>query len=305
MRLAALFLIVAGAAHAAANDLEIWRLGHPDNLACTLCDGSAGDLPEAGSPGAQARFHRLASTLGLAFIPPFEEPAATTGLSGFEFGVSSSQAMLRIPADAWPTVETQATGAPPPLLILPAFTLRKGLGGSLELGAGVQWLANSQMLAVSAQLRWAAIDGIDYAPDVALRAWGTRVLGTQDLDLGAAGADALVSKSFGLFGMLKVQPYGSFGIAMVNAFSAMVDFKPASEDSAQPGADDQRFHNISLYNNRYWRAGAGLRVISGRMLVAAEGSVAWGRNPIQDMATTAPENFVRLWSFSGRLGIGF
>jgi hypothetical protein len=305
VRLAALLLLLAGAAHAAANDLELWRLGHPDPLACSICDGSSADGPEAASPGAQARFHRLASTLGLAFIPPFDEPAATTGQSGFEFGLSSSQAFLRIAADAWPTVETQASGAPPGVLLMPALTLRKGMGGSLELGAGVQWLANSQMVALSAQLRWAAVEGIANAPDIALRAWGTRVLGTQDLDLGAAGADALVSKSFGLFGMMKVQPYGSFGVALVNAFSAVVDFKPAAEDGARPGIDDQVFHGVSLYNNRYWRAGMGMRAVSGALLVAVEGTVAWGKNPIQDAATTAPENFVRLWSVSGRLGVGF
>jgi len=305
VRLAALFLLLTGAAHAAANDLEIWRLGHPDTLACSLCDGSAGDVPEAGSPGAQARFHRLASTLGLAFVPPFEDAAATTGQSGFEFGISSSQVVLRIPADAWPTMETQASGAPPGVLILPAVTLRKGLGGSLELGAGVQWLANSQMVALSAQLRWAVVEGIENAPDLALRAWGTRVLGSRELDLGAAGADALVSKSFGLFGMMKVQPYGSFGLAMVNAFSTMVDFKPTAQDPSRPTADEQMFHPISMYNNRYWRAGAGLRVISGPLLLAVEGTLAWGKNAIQDAPTTAPDNFVRLWSFAGRIGVSF
>jgi hypothetical protein len=92
---------------------------------------------------------------------------------------------------------------------------------------------------------------------------------------------------------------------MVNAFSAVVDFKPAAEDPSRPGADDQVFHPISLYNNRYWRAGAGLRVISGPLLVALEGAVAWGKNPVQDAATTAPENFVRLWSFAGRIGVSF
>src|SRR5437016_1854362 len=232
-------LLLAVPANAGPNDLQLWRLGHPDSLGCTACNGSPGDVPEPGTPGAQARFHRLASTLGLAFVPPFQDPAATTGQAGFEIGLSSSQALLRIGADAWPTEATQAIGAPPQVLLLPALTLRKGLGGSLKLGAGVQWLGSSTMMAVSGQLRWAAVEGLENAPDVALRAWGTRVIGSQDLGLASLGADALVSRSFGIAGMMKLQPYGSFGVAMVNASSTSVDFKPGVEDPAQPAADNE------------------------------------------------------------------
>ena len=305
MRSGIFILLLAGAANAAPNDLELWRLGHPDSLGCTACNGSPGDGPELGMPGAQARFHRLSSTLGLAFVPPFQDPAATTGQAGFEVGLSSSQALLRIGADAWPSEVTQAIGAAPGMLLLPAVTLRKGLGGSLELGAGFQWLAYSRMMAFSGQLRWAAVEGLENAPDVALRAWGTRVVGTQDLRLWSLGGDALVSKSFGIAGMMKLQPYGLFGVAMVNAASVSVDFKPGVEDPAQPAADDQVFHAASFYNNRYWRAGAGMRLVTGTLVVAVEGAMAWGRNNIQDGATAAPENFVRLWSFSGRIGAGF
>jgi len=79
VRIGLTILLLAGTANAAANDLQLWRLGHPDSLACTLCDGGPSDIPEPGTPGAQARFHRLASTLGLAFIPPFQETAPRPG----------------------------------------------------------------------------------------------------------------------------------------------------------------------------------------------------------------------------------
>jgi hypothetical protein len=304
MRIGAIILVLAGAARAGGNDLQLWRLGHPDAMPCTLCDGSPGDVPEQGTPGAQARFHRLASTLGLAFVPPFQEPAATTGQAGFEVGLSSSQAFLHIGADAWPTVDTQATGAPPGVLVLPALAVRKGLGGSFELGVAVQWLTNSQMIAMSGELRWAVVEGVLSAPDVALRVWGTRVIGAQDLDLGAAGADALVSKSFGIAGMTNVQPYGSFGLAMINAYSSAVDFKPTAEDQARPGLDDQVFHPITLQNNRYWRAGAGARFVTGSVVVGFEGAVAWGTNAIQD-GVNVGTNFVRLWSLAVRFGATF
>ena len=304
MRICAFILLLAGAARAGGNDLELWRLGHPDPMSCTVCDGSPGDVPQPGSPGAQARFHRMASTLGLAFIPPFQEGASTTGQAGFEVGISSNQAFLHIAADAWPTVNTQATGEPPAVLILPTLTVRKGLGGSFELGAAVQWLADSSMMAVSGELRWAAVEGLGSSPDVALRVWGTRVVGAQDLDLASAGADALISKSFGVGGMMKVQPYGSFGVALVNAFSAAIDFKPSAEDPARPGSDDQVFHTVSLFNNRYWRASAGARLVVGTVVAGIEGAVAWGTNDIQD-GPPAGTNFVRLYSLAARFGATF
>jgi len=304
VRLAAIILLLAGAARAGANDLQLWRLGHPDPLPCTACDGRTGDVAEAGTAGAQARFHRLASTLGLALVPPFQEPAATTGQSGFEVGLGTSQAFLNLGADVWTTVGTQNGSPAPPVVIVPALLVRKGLGGSFELGAAVQWLADSQMMALSADLRWAVVEGLASTPDVALRLWGTRVVGAQDLDLASAGADALVSKSFGVGGMMKVQPYGSFGLAMINAQSSAVDFKPGAEDAARPGIDDQVFHRVRMFDNRYWRGSAGARLIVGSVVMGLEGAVAWGTNPVQEGPAPA-SNFVRLWSFAARFGTAF
>ena len=124
MRIALLICCVSAAAVADDNDLQLWKLGHPDPINCTRCDGSAGDTGEPGDPNAQARFHRLASTLGLAFAPPFQETAGTLGQSGFEVGVSSSEAFLRISGDAWPT----RTSGPPKVLAMPTVTLSKGVG---------------------------------------------------------------------------------------------------------------------------------------------------------------------------------
>jgi len=304
VRWLALIAFIPFAARAAGNDLQLWRLGHPDPLLCTACDGSPGDVSEPGDPQAQTRFHRLASTLGLAFVPPFQETAGTLGQSGFEVGASSSEAFPRISADSW------ATSQPPPkVLSLPTVVVRKGLGGSLELGAAVSWLMDSQMMALSAELRWALIDGVAYAPDLALRAYGTRVTGTQELDLALAGADAMLSKSFGVAGAIKLQPYGSFGMAMINAQSGVVNFKPAAQDAAHPSFADGVFRSISLFDNRFLRGTAGLRLVAGAVVLGVEGSVAAGTNAVQydNLAGGAPPptEYVRLWSVSGRLGVGF
>ena len=117
MRFFALLLLVAAAARADQNDLELWRLGHPDDLACTRCDGLAGDSIEPGTIDAQARFHRLTSALGLAFAPPFQETAGSLGESGFELGISctwerSSSTVRRRSARIASTAMTPKATAP-------------------------------------------------------------------------------------------------------------------------------------------------------------------------------------------------
>jgi hypothetical protein len=295
---------LASAAWAGGNDLQLRKLGHPDALGCTACTGAPGDVGEPGDPLAQARFHRLASTLGLAFAPAFHEPAGTLGQAGFEVGASSNEAFLRIPSDAWAT-----NGGPPPqTLVLPSISVRKGLGGSFELAASIAWLTDSQMMGLSGELRWAALDGLAYAPDVALRAWGTRVIGTQELDLAAAGGDLMVSKSFGTAGMMKLQPYGSFGLALINALSSVVDFKPGLGSPARPGQTEDAFHPVWIGDNRYLRGTVGVRLLVATMVVGVEGTMAGGRNAIQHdplSGAAPPEQYVRLTTISGHLGVTF
>ena len=300
MRAALLICLLSSAALADDYDLQLWKLGHPGDI--TAPDGTA----EPGDLGAQARFHRLASTLGLAFAPPFQETAGTLGQSGFEIGVAASEAFLKIGSDAW---AVKSSAAPPGVLTLPTVTLRKGLGGSLELGAAVSWLTGSQMMALSIDLRWAPFDGLADGPDVAVRAWATRVLGTQELDLTAGGADLMFSRSFGVAGMIKLQPYATAGVAFVNALTSVIDFKPFAENQANPTADDGIFRNVSFLDNRYVRAVVGLRLLAGPVVFGVEGSAAWGRNPIQSDAVpggaAVPTDFVRLWGASGRFGLSF
>ncbi|MCA1826186.1 MAG: hypothetical protein ABR567_09570 [Myxococcales bacterium] len=305
MRIALIICLASSAASADDNDLQLWKLGHPDPIGCTRCDGSIGDAAEPGDLNAQARFHKLASTLGLAFVPPFQETAGTVGQAGFEVGVSSSEAFLRISGDAWPT----RAASPPKVLSMPTVTLRKGLGGSVELGAAVSWLTSSQMMALSAELRWAVVDGLASAPDIALRAWATRVIGTQELDLTVGGADLMISRGFAVAGMIKLQPYLQGGVAFVNALSSVVDFKPAAESTSNPTADDGIFRNVRFIDNRYLRGALGLRMVAGVVVLGAEVSLAQGKNPIQSDSAAGgaalSENFIRLWSASGRLGFSF
>ena len=305
MRRAALILVLlsSAGARAAGNDLQLWRLGSPGNVTvCTVCNGTDNAVVP-GDPSAQTRFARLTTTLALAFAPAFEDAAQTTGQSGFELGAGTQVVFPRISEQEWPSEATLGTGAPPQALLIPTLALRKGLGGSLELGLAVSILANSQIVGLSGQIRWAPFDGLYGVPDVALRAWGSHLIGVQDLNLSYGGADVLVSKSFGVAGTFRLQPYAQYGMMLVDANTTSIDFNPAAEDPANPSADDGSFNRIAFWENRYHRFAAGVRVVSGRWLLGVEGSMAMGTNPVQQGGTAT--QFTRVVTASGRLGLPF
>jgi hypothetical protein len=302
-------LLCATAARAGDNDLQLFRLGHPDDISvCTKCDGTDTKI-EAGDLAAQARFARMTAALGLALVPSVFEPAATTGQAGFELGFSGKVAFLRLSPEEWPTAGTLAQSAPPTALFLPTISLRKGLGGSFEVGAAATMLSGSQIVAVTGEFRWALLEGIDVAPDLSLRIHATRALGTQELDLTAGGGDLTISKSFGVLGVLRVQPYAQYGVVMVNATTGVIDFHPQSENLRDPTSDDGIFRQINFFKNRYQRFVVGLRLVAGVAVVGLEGSYASGTNAIQndDLSdgTRPPSQTTKMWTASGRLGLAF
>src|SRR5712671_2141269 len=309
MRRAALFLLLvcSAGARAAPNDLQLWRLGSPDNFTvCTVCNGTDNTLVP-GDPSAQTRFARLTATLALAFAPAFEDAAQTTGQSGFELGFGTQVAYPRLSEQEWPSQGTLGTGAAPQALFLPTVTMRKGLGGSVELGAAVSLLAGSQTVGLSGQVRWAPIEGLYGLPDVALRAWVSHLIGAQEMSLSFGGADILVSKSFGLAGSVRLQPYAQYGMTLVDASTSAIDFNPGSEDPANPSADDRSFHRIAFWENRYHRLAAGVRMVAGPVLFGLEGGAAFGTNPVQHDGAPGgiSTQFTRIWTASARLGLAF
>lgn len=308
-RAALLLLLGASAARAGDYDLVLWRLGHPDPIkVCTVCDGTD-RTGEDGSPDAQKRFARMATALGLSFVPAFGDPGSSIGQSGLELGFATGFAFPKLDNAEWPGVGTQAQTASPGMWVVPELRARKGFGSSFEVGTSFSLLAGSSMVALSAELRWALVDGIDYAPDVALRAWGTRVLGTQELDLSMTGADAIISKAFGVGGVVSLVPYGQVGITCINVSSGVIDFNPAHEDLKDPTADDGIFHNIGMFSNRYTRFALGLRAVAGAAVVGLEGNIAFGTNPVQTDAlpagVVADTQFTRQWGATGHLGFQF
>jgi len=198
-----LSLLCSAGARAATNDLQLWRLGSPDNITvCTICTG-ADNVPVPGDASAQFRFARLTATLALAFAPAFEDQAQTTGQAGFEMGGGVQVAFPKLAPQEWPSEGTLGAGSPPQALFLPTVALRKGLGGSVELGAAVTWLTGSQMLGVGGQIRWAPIEGLYGRPGFMIRRAHQIAV---SIFLEETGELGITNRQYGILLVLKQQP---------------------------------------------------------------------------------------------------
>jgi hypothetical protein len=96
-------------------------------------------------------------------------------------------------------------------------------------------------------------------------------------------------------------------MALVEARSSSIDFNPGAAPSSNSSDNHDAFHRIAFWENRYHRFVVGLRLVRGIMLIGVEGSLAFGTNPVQhDPVTAGPsEQFTRVWTTSGRLGLSF
>jgi hypothetical protein len=297
-----LALLAAPAAGAGEYDIQLRWLGSPGALPVS-CQGA--NCTTAASGEAQKRFARLGSALGLAFVPRWSEPAASTGQAGVEVGVVETGVFLALSKEEWATEGSRGQSAAPGLLPITSVQVRKGLGGSLDLGLSVSYLPGSQILGLGAALRLAILDNLEHAPDVAIRVWGEHLVGSGELFVNEVGGDLLVSKTFGLAGVMKLQPFGQFGMAFVQLDTAKIDFQPESYNPVSPLSYQDVFERVLITDNRYLRASVGARLLTGVVVLALEGAAAWGTNPVQSAEPKTVEQFTRQYSLAANLGFGF
>lgn len=305
-------LVMPRPAAALDNDVQLRWLGSPNSVptGCVqLGQANPANLPLC-SQAPQSRFARMGSALGLAFAPAWSEPGATGGQAGFELNVAEVLAFPRLHADEWGTEGSHGAGAPA-VLPLTSLTIRKGLGASIDLGFSITYLAQSQMIGLAADLKVALLDGVEKAPDVAVRFWGGHLAGSGELFVNDMGGDLVLSKSFGVSGMVKLQPFAQLGFAWIQVDSSLIDFAPESYPTTPAVAADvlanhDVFQTVKLLDNRYFRSTVGLRLIAGAVLLTLEAAGAWGTNPITSTqgGFTATQG-TQQYDLSARLGFSF
>lgn len=254
-------------------DVDLRRLGVPDAQVCAsvACTSPGNEFNAAAE--ARQRFALLATQLGLALDSFILAPANTIGHSGFEFTFEAAYA----PATFDPALfagYSPFKGDPPTSFLLPSFHVRKALPYSFEVGARAIYLNQSTEFATQVELKWAVNEGIDYAPDVAVRAVATRLFGVRDLDLGVYGVDAMVSKRFGVGGVMSLTPYGAARLSWLWARSGWIQYGP---DPYAVPTTAASFPELAASAHRFTRFALGLRMIASSLTVSLEGTYTLGR----------------------------
>ena len=262
VRLAAVaaFILIGAPSGAHAGDLD-FRLNNGRVL--VLGDEVTGFSPN------NARFRDFATQLAFVLAPRMASPAETLGHAGFHLSAMWSGSSVSENEPYWLVTERgnrEATG--PGLVQTLQLDVRKGLPLSFEVGANFMWLAQSEIFAPGVEVRWALQEGFQYIPDISLRAAVNHMVGNRDMRLTVIGADAMLSKSFGIGGMINLAPYIGWSLIFVNASTRVIDPTPADQGDS---LNDFVFRSLRATDNINHRLTTGLRLLYHVVNISVQG----------------------------------
>jgi hypothetical protein len=280
----AIAALLPAAALAEPLDIDLGQLGAPDPGVWGYV-GFTGNTALAADE-AKARFGMLASELTLALTSSLLTPGSTTGHSGFDIALEGAYAGTHVnevgtaqgtydtasgpvafgPRNFWPT-----RGLTPHELFVPAVRIRKALPFSFELGARFKYISQSALFAGQLETKWAFFEGDRTLPDFALRVAYTRVSGVRTLNLGATDFDFVVSKRWGVLGVVSLTPYGALRFTYMRASSDPIVFFPDAIAPA-PVPDDlgARTASFPKLSSTFFRSTLGVRMTAYALSLAAE-----------------------------------
>ncbi len=287
--LAAVLAIAAAPAGAREPlDFDLTLLGAPDPSVWVNVAGASPADAALLAGDSRVRFARLATDLALAVTSSLLEPASTTGATGFAFDLEAATTgaspgvigatpypatgTAAFPRSYWPTRSLQ-----PHDLLTPSLHVRKGFPFSTELGGRFTYLSQSSLFAAQLEGKVALIEGYYAAPDVAVRAAWTKLLGQAALGLSTTELDLLVSKRFGLNAVVALTPYLAARYTLLSASTRTLSFGP--DTLAAPGTptgiqgSSAAFPDVS---SSLYRTTLGVRLTSLAVSLAAEATYFGG-----------------------------
>jgi len=281
-------LMVAQAATAAPGDFRL----NARNKA------GEGILFNGSTPDA-AKWTRFTTELAYVLAPRLVEPAETLGYGGFQIAMMWGANVVSAGDGLWDVTErAQADGGSAAGVVQTlALDVKKGLPFSFEIGGSFAWLAESSLFAPGLELRWTAHEGFGLTPDFGLRGAVTHMVGSRDLNLTTVAIDAVISKGFGIGGMLHLAPYLSWSFLLISASSRVVDPTPTVETDF--GANFV-FPELSAGDNVHHRLTIGARALFSVLNLSAQGDF--------EMLEKGPDGtsfFGSVATFSVKLGIEY
>ncbi len=181
-------------------------------------------------------FDGLALELAMAMAPGIHAPAETLGWSGFFMGLEATLTVVDSAAlHLVCGVENPGPGGDggngecnswednaDAVRFVPAIHVRKGLPYSLELGFQVQYMANTELVGIGGELRWAPFEGfrtgwMGFLPDLSVRFSGNYLMGSNEIALGQLGGDVSLSYPFTVSGEMTLTPYAGYQFMVIGA----------------------------------------------------------------------------------------
>jgi hypothetical protein len=183
--------------------------------------------PVENSRIAQTNFRRLALDLAGAVAMPLAASAAPLGWETSDIGVSFAAVDITQGDKHW---MMSATGynRQPVCIVSGRIIAQKGLPAGFDAGlslGSLPQLKGGKGLLVGGEVRYAILRGSAMSPAIGVRVHYTRLLGAEEMDLGAEGLEVYISRSF--VGMI---PYAGIGALGVQSSSKAAGFKPKTED---------------------------------------------------------------------------
>ncbi|NUN15984.1 MAG: hypothetical protein HUU55_20345 [Myxococcales bacterium] len=198
----------------------------------------------------QVHFDNVVRDLGVAMAPKFMGPASTLGALGFEVGFELSWTDINETSTYW----KNAVDSPDSTMQTMQIHLRKGLPFSLEVGGTITHLFNSELWGVGLDVKFAMLEGFRSLPDFAIRGNIHTILGANDINILLSGGDAVLSKEFGIGGVLRVAPYIGYNLVYIHGSShAITFFTEAAAGSGSGGCpngtDKKLCSRVALFDD--------------------------------------------------------
>ena len=223
--------------------------------------------PDTRNEIENSSYKQLMREVSMALGPRMAGPAASGGSLGIEASYEVSAVGTNSTADYW----AKAASTPQSIVTTQQVRVRKGLPYSMQVGGVVTSLGNSNLTAIGVELGVNVTDGYKNIPDIVLRPSIHTVLGNSQIDMFIVGLDLAVSKSFGIGGIVSLQPWVAYSPAFthvnthqVTVYSDDKAIRPVIVRLAPLGDTSHIAEAISQ------RAAIGVRVVVTRVQIGAE-----------------------------------
>ncbi len=276
---------IASPARADQNDFTLERLIGPPAVPGTINDPT--------TVAVQSQYRSLMSEMGVVMSPKFLSPADTVGWSGFQLSFDASFTSVSNKASFWKqgvqghtdprTGNSMGDGPSSGFLSTISVFGRKGIWlpiPSIEIAAGGTKLLDSELYALQAYVKFAIHEGFHHhgdwfgviMPAIAFRGAVSHLFGSSQVDMTVISIDGSISKSFGIAGVLKLDPYlGANGLLNI-VRSGVIDTSPNVDAFKQGGGALDLNANTTFPDQDIWRVRlfVGFRLVYWKVAVTGE-----------------------------------